>query len=256
MASVGRQAPWLAGVVHLSSLDMELSDAVSSDALVRSAKLGCVEVLHLLQAIAATDGLAVDGVWLVTRSAQSVDCGAGTLCGAGTPWGLGRVAINEYQNLRCRLLDLATCSREEVESLLEELVDGTGSRTRSPCSASCDMYAAWCRSLRPPFRGWAGRLGRPTEFRIEYESGSDSLRARYVQRSRPREFNEVEVEIAAGLNFMDLMLVMGMLLRMTEGPDRNLPGLEGAGRGSCRGRRRYGLRGRRRGDCRRKAPGT
>ena len=34
MASVGRQAPRLAGVVHLSSLDMELSDAVSSDALV------------------------------------------------------------------------------------------------------------------------------------------------------------------------------------------------------------------------------
>ncbi len=44
--------------------------------------------------------------------------------------------------------------------------------------------------------------------------------------------NEVEIEIAAaGLNFMDLMLAMGMLPpEVTDGPARNLPGLECAGR--------------------------
>ena len=39
-------------------------------------------------------------------------------------WGFGRVAINEYQNLRCRLVDLATCSNAEIASLAEELDGG------------------------------------------------------------------------------------------------------------------------------------
>ena len=58
-----------------------------------SATLGCVGVLHLVQALAATDGLAVDGIWLVTRAAQPIENRAGTLQVAQSPlWGLGRVA--------------------------------------------------------------------------------------------------------------------------------------------------------------------
>ena len=73
MDGVGKQAPHLAGIVHLWSLDAETTEAMTSDALMSSAKLGCVGVLQLVQALAATDGLAVDGIWLVTRSAQPID---------------------------------------------------------------------------------------------------------------------------------------------------------------------------------------
>ena len=122
MTVVGQQSRHLAGIVHFWSVDAETTEAMTSDALMQSAKLGCIGALQLIQSVAATDGLVVDGVWLVTGSAQSIDGKVDALQVAQSPlWGLGRVAINEYQNLRCRLVDLATCSREEIEFLAEEL---------------------------------------------------------------------------------------------------------------------------------------
>ena len=81
MESVGKRAAHLAGIVHLCSLDAETAEAMTSDALASSANLGCVGALQLIQAVAATDGLIVDGIWLVTRSAQAIDGGAATNSG-------------------------------------------------------------------------------------------------------------------------------------------------------------------------------
>ena len=86
----------------------------------------------------------------------------------------------------------------------------------------------------PTIHGMGRRRGAvPQAFRIEVLRPGilDSLCARSIERTPP-ESNEVEVGVvAAGLNFMDLMLVMGMLPpEVTDGPGRNLPGLECAGR--------------------------
>ena len=93
---------------------------------VSSAKLGCVGVLHLVQALAATerpDRRRRSGSSPARRSRSRIAPARFEV--AQSPlWGLGRVAINEYQNLRCRLVDLATCSDEEIESLAEELNAG------------------------------------------------------------------------------------------------------------------------------------
>src|SRR5439155_6577846 len=125
VASVGQQLPRLDGIVHLWSLDTEATESLTNDALVSSARLGSIAVMQLLQALSVTDGLAVDNIWLVTHAAQPLDERSDTLQLAQSPlWGFGRVAINEYQNVRFRLVDLATRSGEEIAALAEELNDG------------------------------------------------------------------------------------------------------------------------------------
>ena len=83
--------------------------------------------------------------------------------------------------------------------------------------------------------GWAGDPAEaPHPFRIELARPGilDSLHACSSRARRP-DPNEVEIEVAAtGLNFMDLMLAMGMLPReaTADGSEGKLLGLECAGR--------------------------
>src|SRR5207302_5711004 len=118
MASVAKKAPQLAGIIHLWSLDAKPADMLTNDELTSSARLGCISVMHLLQAIAGTDGVAIEDIWLVTHAAQPAAVQRDALGIAQSPlWGFARVAGNEYRNLRCRLGDLSSCSSEEIASL-------------------------------------------------------------------------------------------------------------------------------------------
>ncbi len=233
---VGGRTPHLTGIVHLWSLDTQISERGANDALMSSARLGCVGVMHLVQALSATDGLIVDNTWLVTHAAQSLDDRADMLQIAQSPlWGFGRVAINEYQNLRFRLVDLSTCSREEIASLAEELDAGDDSEDEIALHGEL----RYVHRLVPVSPDTVHAMGRPireapTQFRIEVSRPGilDSLRARTVARTKPAP-NEVEIEVVAtGLNFMDLMLAMGLLPpeAAADGSAGKLLGLECAGR--------------------------
>jgi NADPH:quinone reductase-like Zn-dependent oxidoreductase/NADP-dependent 3-hydroxy acid dehydrogenase YdfG/acyl carrier protein len=236
LESVRKQAPRLAGIAHVWSLDAQSTEAMTSDALVSSAKLGCIAALQLIQALAATDGFAVDGIWFVTRLAQAVDGVTDPLQVAQAPlWGLGRVAGNEYQNLRCRMVDLATGSCEEIDSLAEEM----NSAVEAEDEIALHGELRYVHRLVPATQGAAHRATRsigkePQPFRIEVPRPGmlDSLCARAVPRTAP-EPHEVEIEVAAsGLNFMDLMAAMGLLPPEAMAGDsaRNKLGLECAGR--------------------------
>ena len=233
---VSEQAPQLAGIVHLWSLDTQPTESMTNDALVASARLGCVAAMQLVQALAATDRLVVDTLWLVTHAAQPLDHCADMLRIAQSPlWGFGRVAINEYHNLRCRLVDLATCSNAEVASLAEEL-DG-GAEAEDEIALHGELR--YVRRLVPVASSSVHGMGRstaeaPHPYRIEVARPGilDSLHACSVARTPPGP-KEVEIEVAAtGLNFMDLMLAMGMLPReaTADGSEGKLLGLECAGR--------------------------
>ena len=182
--------------------------------------------MQLVQALAATDRLVVDTLWLVTHAAQPLDHCADMLRMAQSPfWGFGRVAINEYQNLRCRLVDLATCSSAEIASLAEELNGGAEAEDEIALHGEL----RYVRRLVPVASSSVHGMGRstaeaPHPFRIEVARPGilDSLHACSVARTPPGP-NEVEIEVAAtGLNFMDLMLAMGMLPReaTADGSDR------------------------------------
>ena len=146
-------------------------------------------MLHLFQAIAATDGLTVDSVWLVTRAAQPIDDRAGPIDVMQSPlWGLGRVAISEYQNLHCRLVDLATCSTEEIEALADEM--NAPEETEDEIALHGELR--YVRRLVPVSPATMHGLGRATgtaeqPFRIELQRPGilDSLAARQLARTPP-----------------------------------------------------------------------
>jgi acyl transferase domain-containing protein/acyl carrier protein len=235
--AVVKAAPRLAGIVHLWSLDTETKESMTSDAFVSSARLGCVGVLQLIQAIAATDALVVDGLWLVTRAAQRIENRPETLQVTQSPlWGLGRVAMAEYQNLHCRLVDLSTCSGEEIEQLADEL--NTGDPTEDEIALHGELrYVRRLVTVSPTTVHGLGRQTVPASepFRIEAQRSGilDSLSALQLVRTPPMP-NEIEIEVAAtGLNFRDLMMAMGMLPKDALSADfagGKVLGLECAGR--------------------------
>jgi acyl transferase domain-containing protein/NADPH:quinone reductase-like Zn-dependent oxidoreductase/acyl carrier protein len=234
--NVRRDTPHLDGIVYLLSLDMEPIEVMTLADLVSSARLGCIGVLHLLQVLAATEGLAVDSLWLVTRAAQPLDNRAGTFELAQSPlWGLGRVAATEYKTLRCHLVDLATCSREEIGALAEEL----GAADDREDEIALHGELKYVHRLVPVSLTTLHGIGRQADppaqpFRIELQRPGilESLLPRALTRATLK-LNEIEIEVTAtGLNFKDLMHAVGMIPRdaMTDNTEERLLGLECAGR--------------------------
>ena len=136
--SVRSETSHLAGVVHLLSLDIETNEAMTSETLTSSARLGCVGALHLLQALVATDGLAVDSIWLVTRAALPIErsrrlAPGCTISAVGVRQGRG-CRIQELalpSGRSCNLLargDRSACRRIERRPMKQ--------RMRSRCMAS------------------------------------------------------------------------------------------------------------------------
>jgi acyl transferase domain-containing protein/acyl carrier protein len=236
LETVSGRVPRLAGVVHLCSLDIETSEVLTSAALKSSARLGCIGVLRLLQAITATANLTVDSLWLITRSVHRIENCAEALQLMQSPlWGLGRVAGNEYSNLACRMVDLATCSQEEVTLLADEM----NANDHEEDEIVLHGELRYVHRLIPVATGTLHGMGRrrlldPKPFRLELKRPGilESLTARRLEREPPGP-REIEIEVTAtGLNFKDLMLATGMLPKEAVDDDAfgGLMGLECAGR--------------------------
>ena len=122
MDGVRRQASHLTGIVHLWSLDIETNDEMTNETFASSRDLaasGCCTPPG-----ARSRGRPRGRHRLARHTRGTTDRRSRRLFSKlhNLPcWGLGRVAAAEYRNLRCRLVDLTTCSREEIASLVEEL---------------------------------------------------------------------------------------------------------------------------------------
>ena len=234
MEGVRRQTSYPIGIVHLLSLDIETNEKMTNETLFSSARLGCGGVLHLLQALAAAEGLAVDNIWLVTRAAQPIEDRTGTFEVAQSPlWELGRVAAAEYKNLRFRLVDLTTCSREEIVSFVDELNAADDAEDEIALHGEL-RYVHRLVPISPATLRGMGRQNDAAPFRIELQRPGilESLSPRRLERLQPKP-HEVEIEVAAtGLNFKDLMHAMGMIPKdaITDRAGAKLLGLECAGR--------------------------
>ncbi len=237
MKAVSKEAPRLAGLVHLWSLDIEMTEGMTSEALASSAKLGCFAVMQLIQALTTTEGLAIDSLWLVTRAAQAIENRSDELELAQSPlWGLGRVVVNEYQNLRCRLVDLTTCSKTEIALLADTLSAADETEDEIALHGELKYVRRLARVSPITVNGLSRRTGESFgPFRVELlrPGDPDLVGARPLARTPPNS-DEVEIEVmAAGLNFLDLMLAMGMYPKdalTNDSVGGKLLGIECAGR--------------------------
>ena len=237
LRSVAKDTPRLTGIVHLWSLDIPTSESMTNEMLRSSARLGTVGALHLVQALAATEGIETAGVWFVTRNAQVLDNRDAPVELAQAPlWSFVRVAATEHQNLHCKLVDLTSGSPEEIRTLADQLSAADDAEDEIALHGEL----RYVNRLVPITPDTAHGMGRQTgsaslPFRIELERPGVlySLAAHRLTRTPPGP-HEIEIEVVAtGINYRDLMQATGRMLpeAMTkESAGGRFLGMECAGR--------------------------
>jgi acyl transferase domain-containing protein/acyl carrier protein len=215
-AAIGEEARFR-GIVHLWSLDAPLAAGTTVDSLMSSQWLGCLSVLHLIQAVIKRDVNDLPRVWLVTRAAQLVgDSKAQDASVAQSPlWGLARTVMNEFPALRTKLVDLGTGSNHEVLALHDELWsndDETEIALRGQARFANRVVHTTLDHLQPVEKT-AAQVPRPYRAEIKQPGLLETVAfVPHIRRALGPD--EVEVEVcAASLNFKDIMLAMGLLPR-------------------------------------------
>jgi malonyl CoA-acyl carrier protein transacylase len=112
----------LKGVVHLWSLDVVKTDALTVSDLETASQKGCGSTLHLIQSLGKAQLSRPPSLWLVTRGAQPVGAPAPLEVAQSTLWGLGKVITMEHPELHCMLIDLDPHRDENEEQALFETV--------------------------------------------------------------------------------------------------------------------------------------
>lgn len=190
-------------VINLWSLD----DASTAQNLESS--LSYASGLHLAQALAQTSPPAK--LWLVTCGAQPVGYPSTLQLQQSVTWGLAQVIRQEYQELGCVIVDLDMQVEPfaAVQPLLQELL-----------ASDVETQIAYRHGIRHVARlqRYEARSGarlqppcQPFRVRMAQYGLLEKLQLIPLTRQAPGP-HEVEVQVyAAGLNFRDVLNVLGML---------------------------------------------
>ena len=120
----------LRGFVHLMALDGHGTSA-NVQQMAKDVTRGTSTALALTQGIADANAIPNDGVWFVTRGAQTLEQDrinrtSGKLAGA-TLWGFGKVMALEAPHLQPRMIDLdSDPNADSISSLVNELLFSDG----------------------------------------------------------------------------------------------------------------------------------
>lgn len=115
-------------VVHLWNLDSAFTETSALAALEQAQAVGCLAVMHLVQALCQTGWSHLPRLWLVTRAAQAVGAKNEPIAAAQAPlWGLGRViGHQEHSGMWGGLMDLDPATpASEATLLFEEIWHAT-----------------------------------------------------------------------------------------------------------------------------------
>jgi acyl transferase domain-containing protein/NADPH:quinone reductase-like Zn-dependent oxidoreductase/SAM-dependent methyltransferase/acyl carrier protein len=213
-------------LVHLWNLDATPPDLLTVEGLSADQLLGCVSLMHLVQAWEEAGGTEAR-LSLITRNAWTVTRREGAVgVSQSLATGLYRTLVNEFSRLSCKAVDLSPAdSPEEFQQLCEELVqpdeeDEVALRGEAryvhryePVSLAQSAAQAGARSPQV--------IDKPQgAFRLSLDSGGtlDGLALRTLER-RPPDAHEVEIEVyAAGLNFSDVLKALGLYPGLPAGP--------------------------------------
>lgn len=166
-----------------------------------------VDALNLVQALGAE--VKMPQLTLVTRGAYPAD---GKSCNPAhvALWGFGRVVMNEYPGLACQLIDLPMACEADVlaELLNDELLAPDGEN--EVVLESNSRHVLRMQKTQPAVAGREKEGGRYClDFRVPGQLRNLLWRE---QSERVLAADEIEVRpVASGLNFRDIMYVMGLL---------------------------------------------
>ena len=221
--AVGQQGIAIDSVVHLWSLDVGES---ASDAHA----LGYGSAFLLAQALTQGRMTVSPRLWVGTRGAQPI-LGEVVAPFQAPVWGLVRTVMHEHPQLLCTAIDLPPAERDiDAEVLFAELIGRL--REQQVAYRGGDRFVARLTHVNrgdtePKPRVSPDDSAAINPFSAQLLTPGDLSSLSFVQVARRRPaFGEVEIEVvAAGLNFHDILLALGLL------PDQKpLFGVECAGR--------------------------
>ena len=177
-----------------------------------SAVASCVALVDLVQAILRAGLRDPPRLSVVTRGAQSV-AGDGASGAFQAPlWGLGLGLAHEHPELRTRRVDLAPAPSDGDMVALAQALATADAEDQVALRQSGRMVARLVRRDLAPVAGARRqrRDGRPFAVYAEQPGRLDRIAASALERRAPGP-GEVEVEVeAAGLNFIDVLMAMGV----------------------------------------------
>ena len=196
-------------VVYISSPTKQLGAN-----LLATEKERCLTALHLVQGLeTAKRGGSACHLTFVTRGAFPAANGKPSLDPGQAPlWGLGRVIGNEHPALSMHAIDLHSTNsgQQEANWLAAELL-------RRDLETEVQLFEGYRYVNRQRINSMTDLAKQNAEgapaFALDFQphGGLDSLYLREAERKAPAA-NEVEIAVeAAGLNFRDVLWVMGML---------------------------------------------
>ena len=206
------------GIVHLTALDAAPWESMSADALGRDEQRVVASAIHVTRLLLGRGARDVPRLVLVTRGARSVGEDIERVSVSQAPlWGLARTVALEHPDLECTCVDLAASPFEgEMDRLADEITSPDGEDqiairdgrrhvarlARVQSEAAADVAGP---ALLVPAAGRSFRIDTTRPGML------DGLSLLEMERRAPG-LGEVEIEVeATGLNFLDVLLAMGVL---------------------------------------------
>jgi NADPH:quinone reductase-like Zn-dependent oxidoreductase/SAM-dependent methyltransferase len=193
----------LAGVVYLWGLDAQPAAILADLEFAESLVVG--GALHAVQAVVAAGGSP--RLWLVTRGAQPAGDVDVVAPEQAPIWGMGKVIALEHPELRPTRVDLDSADDRPAVSLLRAILDADDEA--EVALRADERLAARLVRLSPPANDRASD-DQAAELTITDRGTLDGLALQPIRRRRPGH-GEVEICVhATGLNFKDVLNVLGM----------------------------------------------
>ena len=201
------------GVIYLWPLDAASLDTLDKTSVEREARIWCGGALHLVQVLARHAGTRPPRLWLCTRGAQKVDPDDQALSPvAATVWGLGKAIALEHPELRCVRIDLAPDGAANEIEVLTAALDAEDDEDQVALRAGRRWGARLQRIKKPTDNGDSitHLLDQPYHLTFSSRGSLENLKLETTERRAPGR-GEVEIRVrATGLNFRDVMNVMGL----------------------------------------------
>ncbi|MEM9271362.1 MAG: SDR family NAD(P)-dependent oxidoreductase [Cyanobacteria bacterium P01_F01_bin.143] len=224
LAAVINRSPNLYGVVQCWSIFEVENHNLSSSELAATSHRICGTTLSLVQALVKVASGITPRLWLVTQGAQPLPTEQPVISGfeQASLWGLGKAIALEHPELNSVRIDLdPNVGIEEQAKLLyseitsEDIEDQVGFRDNNR------YVARLVRSIKNQNSLDINRLEIPSaqsyRLTIAQRGLLENLTLEATKRVRPAA-GEVEIQVmATGLNFLDLVVALGLIPQQVDG---------------------------------------
>ena len=219
-------------VVHLWTLDNNMSDVYDAESLILAQANGSQSVPGIVQAITGANWQNPPRLWLATGGAMSVCLSDGHPHIESAPmWGIGRTVVREHPELRATLVDLSAIPDLQEARGLALLICSDGKEDRIALRGVTKYVQRLIHFSKTPPEVTANQLAVGEDYRVEIPATGilDNLELRACSHSTPAAGDVAIKVIAAGLNFIDVTKVMGIYPGLDPSDPLRL-GIECAGR--------------------------